>query len=118
MKIDLDGIIYRFRSDCFGEYINFGYGDEFKCEHCEMALDISYCSIMNLLKEAKLLPEDFKHLCCTCYFFDRVGLLDIESEFDGWMYGVEDSLVLDYWMEDVGEMFSIRVHDYKKYLFS
>ena len=37
------------------------------CEVCGSCLNQCYNYIIDCLKEAELLPENFKRMCCTCY---------------------------------------------------
>ncbi len=43
-----------------------GYYD-LLCEECDRPLDSRYAYIVKTLEDHKLLPVDFKLLCCYCY---------------------------------------------------
>ena len=38
-----------------------------QCCYCEVHVDKAYSYIIDCLKEAGLLPDDYKKLCCFCY---------------------------------------------------
>ena len=38
-----------------------------QCVRCGYYLDLGYCVIINNLRKAGLLPDDFAPLCCGCY---------------------------------------------------
>jgi len=126
MKITTSGFIFKFIREDGDEEDNYSYGN-FVCENCGYKLKYDYCEIILLLEEANLLPEGFRRLCCMCYFFDKIGILYLRDQYDGWdteesvlilnfYFGntIDDSEVLDY--DD--RILKLRVHDYEKILFS
>ena len=126
MRIKLDGVIYRFlfenseeqsiwEEDLWNDNVN-----KYTCCDCGMTLNTVYRMIITLLDEGNLLPDDFKHFCCHCSFLDKVGLLDLRKLLTtADVHG--DMIVLEFCnriSSSVWENIEIRVHDYRKYLFS
>lgn len=122
MIIVLDDIIFKFRyEECDKANFPHNYKD-YNCEICDMELCPSYSSLMTLLEEANLLPKDYKHLCCMCYFLDKVGLIDLEDHLVTWSKDIDDTIVLDFLIKHTNrtfdELYIVRIHDYEKFLFS
>lgn len=57
------------------------WGIHKKCFLCGFLLDTIYCYIWNKLKEASLLPEKLKPLCCSCYAKIKPQYLKYIDEF-------------------------------------
>jgi len=94
-----------------------------QCCSCEHALDEAYCLLMEDLIKANLLPEDFKHYCCYCYFFEKVGLLHLRKYFYSWEIdenGLGNNICLEFAIPDSPKLkeykYTITIHDYKKYI--
>ena len=126
MKITTSGFIFQFIKEDEDEVRSFpGFC---WCNHCDRVLDHDYCQIITSLEEANLLPEGFKRLCCMCYFFDKIGILYLRKQYDGW--DTDGSILIlnfDLWEKDYDKAFNkdyddyilkLRIHDYEKILFS
>lgn len=76
-----EGSLYSYNTDRLF-LLNFGgfNGEsicDVMCEICEEeALSPTYVYIINCLKEANLLPKDYKLLCCWCYIDEQRGYVD------------------------------------------
>jgi len=42
-----------------------------RCSHCDYYVYLPYIYIIDKLKDAGLLPEDYPYLCCNCYKKDN-----------------------------------------------
>jgi len=127
MKIIRNCILWSFRLELEdGEPLNQEEYDYYKdlsfegCEECGYHLNTLYCEIIDNLYKAGLLPEDYKKLCCHCYFLEKIGLLDLIDYFDYYdteENDEEEALIMQFIFPD-GENLTIRVHDYEKFLLS
>ena len=91
------------------------------CDYCCCALQKGYSFIIECLKEAGLLPDDYIPICCYCYVLQRTGLLHLRKDLVGFLYKTElDILRISFdfdsnenrWGPDVRIYFYI--HDYSK----
>ena len=128
MKIELDEILWVFDYEGDEEVDDFERSchqgiEIYRCANCDAGLTSSYCELMTKLDRAKLLPDDHKHYCCFCYFFEKIGILHLKKNFDTWdtKGDIEgDILYLYFFIEgqvhDRFKRFEIRVHDYERLL--
>ena len=49
------------------------------CESCGQGLSYYYVDVINSLSNQCLLPDDFKLICCGCYWFKKTKISDICS---------------------------------------
>lgn len=91
------------------------------CEYCGFAINRGYSFIIDNLKEAGLLVEDYKKICCYCYLLMDYGLMDIRKYLQGVHYNkVSDILHIDFSFEKDGavithdDILCFAIHDYKK----
>ena len=83
-----------------------------RCPHCRaMFLDPVYCYIIDMLKEANLLDENFEEICCTCAVLRYFGLLDKVSELTEFQYDKEEDILFILFGEKITQ---IRIHDFSK----
>lgn len=62
--------------NCGCKVFTFSIGErnfkEYSDKHCDVCgiknLNIGYVEIIDKLKEAKLIPDDYPLLCCMCYY--------------------------------------------------
>ena len=71
--------------------------DTRRCSYCEdVWFDTVYCYIIDCLKEAGLLHEDFEEICCCCLVLKRFGLMDLRRKLIGFTYiEKEDYLLIE-----------------------
>lgn len=89
------------------------------CDNCKQILCTPYSELMTRLERAKLLPDDYKHFCCFCYFFEKIGVLYLKRYFDTWGIDKEDKGILELYFfisSNSNATFVIRVHDYERLL--
>ena len=94
-----------------------------RCPSCEETwLDPVYCHIVDSLKEAGLLHEDFKEMCCCCLVLKHFGMMDLRKKLLNFHYVREDDYLLaDFCsrtkssdIKRLSYMFQIRIHDWSK----
>ena len=132
MNITRDGIIYSFEVydlkevKELKEYWRLNPSIHYNCCACDGNLDYKYSIIMSDLEKADLLPEDFKHYCCCCYFLMKVGLLDLYESFNSWnmltdedgKYSIVDIEFCFIEDDEYFNSYTVRIHDYEKFLLS
>ena len=95
----------------------WGSPDKF-CNYCGMDVNTVYSYIINCLKEAKLLPEDYKLICCYCDTLKEYGLLELESGLNQIFYiKKNDVLSITFRFRDNDndeEIVYFNIHDFAK----
>ena len=68
------------------------------CPYCRSTyLDSVYCYIIDNLKEAGLLHEDFEEICCCCLILQHFGLMDLRDKLIGFVYSEKlDYLLIEF----------------------
>ena len=89
---------FSFRADDYGG-IPVGFQS---CDYCRVtALDRVYVYIINSLKEAGLLDENYKLICCFCAVLKEFGLLDIKDRLNRIIYDdILDTLIIRFMFRD------------------
>ena len=87
-----------------------------------MRVDRRYSYIIDSLKEAGYLDEDYKEICCYCKVLEKFGLLDIREDLHGFCYQEDsDVLLLDLCVPETvgGEIkwfdVEIAIHEFSKW---
>lgn len=89
-----------------------------RCSYCGLYLDFVYISIIDDLKEAKLLPEDYKLICCYCDVLVKFGLIELRKDLTSFFYDHKDDILGISFIFSSG--FNTRhrvyfyIHDFKK----
>lgn len=120
-KIDIQKIdhwLYNFFTDRIDEEI-YNTGKEL-CYYCgEAGIDKIYSYIINCLKEAKLLSQDYKVICCYCKILQKFGLIELSKNLTGFFYHrYIDVLSVNFGFNKNTineECLTINVHDYSKW---
>jgi len=88
------------------------------CDYCQMDLNNVYSYIINCLKEAKLLPEDYKLICCYCEVLKEFGLLGLEKGLNQLFYNEKnDVFIISFSFKDNDsneEIVHFHIHDFSK----
>ena len=93
---------------------------ELKCSYCDtIPLDRIYAYIIENLREADLLPEDYKPICCYCYVLEKFGLLDLVENVEFFRYNKAKDIFRIYlsFRDDNGAIKDVYfyIHDYSKW---
>jgi len=126
-KIDIevyDEWNFKFTGEKHGKSVN---SIEYQvCGYCKFTpLDKTYLYIINSLKEAGLLNESYKPICCYCKVLNRFGLSDLRNELNNLSYYIlDDILCIRFSSYAVGknnynrsikwENVDVRIHDWSK----
>ncbi len=85
------------------------------CEYCHcVTLDKVYVYIINCLREAGLLPEDYKLICCYCKVLIEFGLRDLQSHLNSIQYFASINVLRIKFNFFGTESFTFDVYDFKK----
>ena len=92
------------------------------CHYCGIGINRTYSYIIDSLKEAGYLDEDYKEICCYCKVLEKFGLLDFKKDLNGFCYKEDlDILLLDLCLPKiVGEEVEwcnvdIAIHEFSKW---
>jgi len=124
MIIEHDEILWAFKYENSEEVDDFddSFFDEtvkeYRCDNCKTILTPPYCELINKLDRANLLPDYYKHYCCFCYFFEKIGILHLKKNFNTWTTDGDILLLYFYIIANSpdGRQITIRVHDYERLL--
>lgn len=92
------------------------------CHYCGIGVDRTYSYIIDSLKEAGYLDEDYKEICCYCKVLEKFGLLDFKKDLNGFCYKEDlDILLVDLCLSKTvnGEIewhnLDIAIHEFSKW---
>ncbi len=63
------------------------------CSCCNIHLTVVYSYIIDNLKEAKLLPEDYKEICCYCHTLQKFGLIGLKDYSSAISYSISTDIL-------------------------
>ena len=85
------------------------------CGYCKIInLDRVYSYIIDMLKEADLLDEDYKEICCYCDLLRKFGLEDLRNHLNNITY-IESTDILFLNFNKQQSFFPVRIHNYSKW---
>ena len=94
------------------------------CSCCNVHLSVVYSYIIDNLKEAKLLPEDYKEICCYCHTLQKFGLIGLKDYLSAIIYSISTDIltisffttssIVDGIKERIKKQVNFYVHDYSK----
>lgn len=97
------------------------------CPYCKKTpLNSAYCHIIDNLKDAGLLDENYKEICCLCLVLKRFGLEYLRHRLTGFLYSKDsDDLLIQFYHKqmplgiypkekDLPTRIRIRIHDFSK----
>ena len=118
-KIDIvkyDGWCYDFYMD--GNDASVWNTPRKNCSYCKMVLNKAYCYIIENLREAGLLPDDYKLICCYCKILLKVGLIGLKNSVNNFAYHqTTDELEINFNFGNKSktEIITFTIHDFHKY---
>lgn len=65
-----------------------------QCCYCKVHVDKAYSYIIDCLKKANLLDENYKQICCYCKVLEIFGLLDLYKNMGTLIYDEEDDILI------------------------
>ena len=102
---------------CFStsDYENFVRRNK-PCPICgSTTLSGIYCYIIDSLKEAGLLHEDFEETCCCCLVLKKFGLTELRDRLKGFYHHTTgDCLVIRFYNGIMYDDDVVRIHDWSK----
>jgi len=114
------GTIYIDRSS----YWNFHFkeDDEIKhyqshhiCGYCSATVDPTYCYIIDCLKEAGLIPQDYKYMCCYCRVLKEIGILEWRCNLNRFIYNpLDDVLTMLFSKRNEDSVLYFKIHEFSK----
>lgn len=86
------------------------------CYYCGIGLNKIYSYIIDCLKEAELLIENYEQMCCYCNVLSKVGLIDLRNFLGRVNYIIEtDLLVLIF--NYTAYTIEFRIHNFRELVF-
>lgn len=86
---------------------------EEQCYYCNLYLNKIYFYILNCLREAGLLPKDYKPLCCYCKVLIEFDLLYLRQSLSMVHYITELDIFVLSFIFGAKEL-NVNIHDFKK----
>ena len=96
------------------------------CHYCGIGINRTYSYIIDSLKEAGYLDEDYKEICCYCKVLEKFGLLHVRDDLQRLFYIKEKDIMVVYFSFDnmynsesknyvVRTDYDVRIHNYSKW---
>lgn len=99
-----------------------------RCHYCKVYIDRAYSYIIECLKEANLLDENYEQVCCYCKVLKEYGLLDLYKDMSTFLYDKEnDVLIIEFSFRErinsirlensksiIWHRLYFKIHDYSK----
>jgi len=91
------------------------------CSYCDTRVHRAYSFIIESLKEAKLLPDDYKQMCCYCAVLQEFGLMDLRKDLCNFFYDNNIDILKIYFAFEANKneidwdnRYCFTIHDFSK----